>query len=266
MNKDQNPLSQIRHDGGMMNIFRRIGCIGDSLSSGEFEYDNNGEKGYWDCYEYSWGKQIERITGIEMTNFSRGGLTAFQLYKDADEKTSPVEEINHLFDKRNIKQGYIIALGVNDMKGKDVLKNVYGGQVGDPGTDIDLKDYHNNAPSFVGWYAKVIQRLQELEPEAKFFLVTMPDDDGNEGPFAKVINNIAGKLKNCYVIDLHKYAPSYDKEFHDRYFCGGHMNAMGYLISAYYIMTYIDWIIRNHMDDFKLVQFIGTGCRPYTEK
>jgi hypothetical protein len=77
MNKDQNPLSQIRHDGGMMNIFRRIGCIGDSLSSGEFEYDNNGEKGYWDCYEYSWGKQIERITGIEMMNFSRGGLTAF---------------------------------------------------------------------------------------------------------------------------------------------------------------------------------------------
>ena len=58
------PLQNIIRDGGMMNIFRTIGCIGDSLASGEFEYWDNGQKGYWDFYEYSWGKQIERITGI----------------------------------------------------------------------------------------------------------------------------------------------------------------------------------------------------------
>ena len=65
------PLQNIIRDGGMMNIFRTIGCIGDSLASGEFEYWDNGQKGYWDFYEYSWGKQIERITGISVTNFSR---------------------------------------------------------------------------------------------------------------------------------------------------------------------------------------------------
>ena len=32
------PLQNIIRDGGMMNIFRTIGCIGDSLASGEFEY------------------------------------------------------------------------------------------------------------------------------------------------------------------------------------------------------------------------------------
>ena len=31
------PLQNIIRDGGMMNIFRTIGCIGDSLASGEFE-------------------------------------------------------------------------------------------------------------------------------------------------------------------------------------------------------------------------------------
>ena len=31
------PLDQIRPDGGFCGIFRTIGCIGDSLSSGEFE-------------------------------------------------------------------------------------------------------------------------------------------------------------------------------------------------------------------------------------
>ena len=30
------PLQNIIRDGGMMNIFRTIGCIGDSLASGEF--------------------------------------------------------------------------------------------------------------------------------------------------------------------------------------------------------------------------------------
>lgn len=64
------PLQNIIRDGGRMNIFRTIGCIGDSLASGEFEYWDNGQKGYWDFYEYSWGKQIERITGISVTNFS----------------------------------------------------------------------------------------------------------------------------------------------------------------------------------------------------
>lgn len=255
------PLDNIIRDGGMMNIFRRIGCIGDSLSSGEFEYDNNGETGYWDCYEYSWGKQIERITGIEMTNFSRGGLTAYQIYKEADEKNSPVDDINKLFDSDNAKQAYIIALGVNDIRGKDVLKGIYGGHIGNAQTDIELDDYEKNAPTVVGWYAKIIQRLQRIQPDAKFFLVTIPNEYGVEGPFAEAVRDIAKKLKNCYVIDLYKDAPPYDEEFHEKYFCG-HMNAMGYVLSAYYIMTYIDWIIRNNMKDFAYVQFIGSGKAP----
>ena len=36
MDKFDLPLADIICDGGMMNIFRSIGCIGDSLSSGEF--------------------------------------------------------------------------------------------------------------------------------------------------------------------------------------------------------------------------------------
>lgn len=254
------PLKNLIGNIGMINIFRSIGCIGDSLSSGEFEYDNNGEKGFWDCYEYSWGKQIERVTGIEMTNFSRGGLTAYQLYKEADEKTSPINDINRLFDKDNAKQAYIIALGVNDIKGKDNLKNLYGGKIGNAKTDIDLTNYTNNANTFVGAYAKIIQRLQTITPDAKFFLVTMPTDNGSE-EFNLAIDGIANKLDNCYVIDLFHHAPPYDEDFRSKYFCG-HMNAMGYLLTAQYIMTYIDWIIRNNAEDFRYVQFIGSPYKP----
>lgn len=251
-------LQNVKQNIGMINIFRSIGCIGDSLSSGEFEYDAGGEKGYWDCYEYSWGKQIERVTGIEMTNFSRGGLTAYQLYKEADEKTSPVSDINRLFDTDNAKQAYIIALGVNDAKNSDALQNNYNGNLGNVDTDIDLFDYTKNSNSFVGAYAKIIQRLQTITPDAKFFLVTLPRNGENEGDCVEAIRNIAHTLKNCYVIDLYEHAPEYDEEFHNKYFCGGHMNAMGYVLSAQYIMTYIDWIIRNNAEDFKYVQFIGS--------
>ena len=124
------PLQNIIRDGGMMNIFRTIGCIGDSLASGEFEYWDNGQKGYWDFYEYSWGKQIERITGISVTNFSRGGMTAFHMYQEADKQDGPNADIAHLFDPFNLKQGYIIALGVNDLKGKNNLNDLYEGNIG----------------------------------------------------------------------------------------------------------------------------------------
>lgn len=245
---------------GMINIFRSIGCIGDSLSSGEFEYDNGGEIEYRDYYEYSWGKQIEHLTGIAVTNFSRGGLTAYQLYKEATEQTSPIDDINRLFNADNAKQAYIIALGVNDITRKDVLRNIYSGNMGNAQTDIDVSDYNNNAPSFVGWYAKIIQRLKTISPDAKFFLVTMPSDRGSE-EFNRAIEGIAGRLDNCYVIDFYTYAPEYDDQFREKYFSGGHMNAMGYLLTAHYIMTFVDLIIRNNPDEFKYISFAGVEYR-----
>ena len=47
------PLANLLHDGGMCPIFRRIGVIGDSLSSGEHESLMDGQIGWHDYYEYS---------------------------------------------------------------------------------------------------------------------------------------------------------------------------------------------------------------------
>lgn len=250
----------------LIQIFRTIGCIGDSLSSGEFEYDaGNGVKGYWDCYEYSWGKQIERMTGVQVTNFSRGGLTAYQLYLDADSQTSPIQDINMLFQKENAKQAYIIALGVNDFKGKDVLQNVYGGQIGNVKTDIVHDDFHKNPRTFVGEYARIIQRLQSIQHDAKFFLVTMPreaEESPLEEQFAQVIRELARELPNCYVIDLYKDGDIYDEPFRKKYFCG-HMNAMGYLYTANKIMECMNNIIDENWTDFRYVQFIGSEYEPF---
>ena len=143
---------------------------------------------------------------------------------------------------------------------KDVLRNIYGGNMGNAQTDIDVSDYNNNAPSFVGWYAKIIQRLKTISPDAKFFLLTMPSDRGSE-EFNRAIEGIAGRLDNCYVMDFYICAPEYDDQFREKYFSGGHMNAMGYLLTAHYIMTFVDLIIRNNPDEFKYISFAGVEYR-----
>ena len=57
MNTEINPLETLVQDGGFVCIFRTIGCIGDSLSSGEFQSTKeDGSQGYHDMYEYSWGQ------------------------------------------------------------------------------------------------------------------------------------------------------------------------------------------------------------------
>ena len=75
--KDEKPLDRLVGDGGFTGIFRTIACIGDSLSSGEFESDSEAcGKGYHDYFEYSWGQYIARTAGCKVYNFSRGGMTA----------------------------------------------------------------------------------------------------------------------------------------------------------------------------------------------
>ena len=61
------------------------------------------------------------------------------------------------------------------------------------------------------------------------------------------------------MIDLYRDAPVYDELFHKNFFLSGHLNPAGYLFTAEIVMTYIDYIIRNHPDDFTQVGFIGTG-------
>ena len=76
-NENEKPLENLKYDGGFCGIFRKIGCVGDSLSSGEMESLNDkDEKGYHDYYEYSWGQYIARNIGSTVYNFSKGGMTA----------------------------------------------------------------------------------------------------------------------------------------------------------------------------------------------
>ena len=78
------------------------------------------------------------------------------------------------------------------------------------------------------------------------------------GVFSAAPKTLTAVFSNSYVIDLYNHAPVYDAAFRDKFFLGGHMNACGYILTAKMMASYIDYIIRHNIDDFKQVGFIGT--------
>lgn len=250
---EEEPLERLVSDGGFCGIFRRICCVGDSLSSGEFEALNDkGEKTYNDLFDYSWGQFLARMAGCTVLNFSRGGMTAKE-YCDsfADE--------HGFWAPEKACQAYIIALGVNDLLNMNM-------PLGNADRDVDVLDSsRNDLSTFAGYYGLLVSRLKQISPKAKFFFMTMPRSD-TETPeglvkkqgHAKVLYRLAERFGNAYVLDFFQYAPVYDKVFRESFYLGGHMNPCGYLLTAKMVATYIDYTIRHNLADFMEAAFIGT--------
>ncbi len=250
-NPNEKPLDSFPADGGFVGIFRTIACVGDSLSSGEFEcHEESGKVHYCDFYEYSWGQYLGRMAGSTVYNFSKGGMTA------SDYMGWFADEMD-FWNPEKKAQAYIIALGANDI--------VNLGQPVGTVDDIDLSDWRNNQKTFAGYYGQVIARYKEMQPKAKFFLVTLPNVWGEDeridklcAAHAELMYRMAELFDNCYVIDLHKYAPAQTPEFKEKFYLHHHQNPMGYLLTGKMMVSYIDYIIRHNMKDFKQVGFIGT--------
>lgn len=244
----EKPLDNLVTDGGFLRVFRTIGCVGDSLSSGEFvSFTEDGVKGWHDYYEYSWGQYIARDAGCTVYNFSRGGMTAENMVKSFGDECG-------LWDEAKKCQAYIIALGANDVvnAGQPV------GSLADLDPDGDPEK--NNPDTFAGWYARIIMRLKKMQPFARFFLVTFPDDgDFNVrgAGMRPLLYDFAKYFDRTYVIDLEKYGPKYDGEFQRRFYLDDHLNAAGYILTAKLIESYIDYIVRHNIEDFRQTGFIG---------
>jgi hypothetical protein len=156
--------------------------------------------------------------------------------------------------QNNPKQCYFIGLAHNDY-----TRIERGDYVGGIGTiaDINYTDSSQNADSYVGWYARIIQSLKSIEPRAYIFLITTPTH------FYSAYNQKVRELREdmlshgfnrIYLIDLETYS----RERGPWNIMGNHLSAAGYLYAAYEIMTYVDWIVRNNGNDFKYTALVGT--------
>ena len=242
------PLQEIRPDCGFLSIFRRVGVVGDSLSSGEFESkDEEGRISYHDMYEYSWPSILARITGAEWHNYSRGGMSAREFLGGYAEKRG-------FFEKR---QCLIIALGTNDLF-------VYGHPMGSA-EDVHPLAPQENPDTFLGNIGRIVSRYKSLEPELRLFLIG-PMKDGSSllhdslvEKATEELGKIARLFSHGYLLDMARYGTIWDEGMRARYGLGYHPNPMGYHAYALMVGNYIDYLIRANMKDFREVPFIGTG-------
>jgi lysophospholipase L1-like esterase len=235
---NEKPLDVIEKSGGYTSIFHKIGVVGDSLASGAIQISSDGIA--LDRPEYSWGASIARATGCTVLNFSQGGMQAARWNTDTLGQNAVLPE--------NLCTAYIIALGNND-------QSLTIGT----SADINLSDYHQNANSFYGNYAKIIQRLKEVQPKARFFLTIYPYKTWVVSGINQAIKDICAMFSYCYLIDLYQYSP-FVYGAPNPYMTGSiHLNTIGYQRWAWQIMSYIDYIVRNKMSDFVDVELIGTS-------
>ena len=249
---DEKPLDRLVDGYSNTSVFRKIAFIGDSLSSGEFEtVDGEGKKGYHDLFEYSWGQYIARKNGLVAYNFSRGGMTAENYFKNFAEQRG-------FWSQDLAAQAYVIALGVNDIYNR-------GYEIGSI-SDIDPSDYTKNKPTFAGYYAAIVSKYKQISPDAKFFFVTFPNEpnpnkEEKRKNTIKLLYDLAEYFDNAYVIDLYKYGPVYDEKFREKYFLHSHMNPMGYILTAQMIDSHIDYIVRHDPKSFSQIGFVNSGIK-----
>ena len=245
---NEKPLDHLVTDGGYARIFRTIGCIGDSLSSGEFQTINErGENVYRDYYEYSWGQYLARMTGATVYNLSRGGMTAKEYMENFGEE-------NGLFRMKYAAQAYIVALGVNDLLNQ-------GQPIGSM-EDVFPANPSENADTFAGNLGRIVSSYRKIEPRSVFFFMTMPKDDRPDDlqqkmdAHADLMYQMADRFGNAYVLDLRQYAPVYDSHFKDLFYLNGHMSPAGYLFTAQMVASYLDFIVRSDMAAFKEIGLV----------
>jgi len=188
-------------------------------------------------------------------NFSRGGMTAIEYLNSFGDNSG--------FWKPELAcQAYIMALGANDMglvqRGEQEMGTI---------DDIDPTDWHNNKKSFIGCYAALIQRYRQISPDSYFFIMTMPSKGTVDERTAlcdrhrELLYELSKLFPRVYVLDFRRFAPVYGDAFYRVYGLGGHLNPMGYLLTAKMVISYIDYYIRQDMRSFAQVGFINTPWR-----
>ena len=67
--ENEKPLDKLVDGYSHTSVFRTVAFIGDSLSSGEFESFEYGEKRHHDLYEYSWGNFSQEMQAVRFIIF-----------------------------------------------------------------------------------------------------------------------------------------------------------------------------------------------------
>lgn len=210
------------YEGNEISVFTKILCIGDSLTDGFFN-ESGGSRLV--MRNRSFPAKLQMLTGVECTNMGESGFTSAQWYSA------------HSGDDLSGHDACIIQLGVNDQ-----LQNVAEATM-----DAAL--------------TSIINKVKTDNSGIKIFVATIIPANGYMTAAMRtrsdMIRNFVESLNDpdVYLIDMWTYGHTDDYLAYD----AGHLSAIGYLRLASDYKSYISWMIRNNINDFRYVQFIGTN-------
>lgn len=221
---EENPTDYVGCD---ICTFTRGLCVGDSLTAGTMNYytEENGIGNYLNYDKYSFPRNLERMTGITVTNMGLGGKTSDEWYES---------------QKDTDLSGYdfaIVQLGVND-----VFRH-------DGWTTASVEGFTN-----------IINKLRNENSNIKIFVSTIIPAMSYSGELfdavSQGIRNLVLTLDdpNVILLDMAVYGHTGDLEAYD---CG-HLSAYGYWRLAADYKSYISWYMHNNPNLFREIQFIGT--------
>lgn len=203
-------------------VFKKILCIGDSLTDGQFDYNEGGSTQEINLREYAYPALLKAITGRDTTNAGDAGETTVSWYE------------LHGAEDFSGHDACIIHLGRNDYAGQNNVSTA------------DRIQAMNN----------IIAKVKADNPQIKIFISTQI----NYYTYSKVgtINadmaTVVANNTDCYLLDIYTYGRL--NLSRDAY---SHCTAVGYYKLAQYYFNYISWIMHMNYSQFKNVQFAGTN-------
>ena len=227
-----NPCDYLGED---ISAFTKCICIGDSLTAGTMNHIGSGATEYISYDKYSFPRNLERITGLEVTNMGISGATSGEWYNNKSESDLSGYDIA------------IIQLGVND----DIRRNSMGKTLDEWFADDSLCGFRN-----------IISKLKTENKNIKVFVANIiPAKSYHSDSYLEMsayllnwVSNEYANDKNVIPLDIQQYGHTF---LEDAYNCG-HLSAYGYNRLARDYKSYIGWYMSKHPEVFKEIQFIGT--------
>ena len=216
-------------------MFSNFASCGDSFTAGSIF--NSASVYLGDFPKVSWGKVLERLTGVENFIYASGGATTktFRTRAECLPKilTDPARDL------------YIIALGIND----------YGTVNIGTLSDINDIDPELNADTYYGNYGYIIAKIKDHAPNAKIILLkswlpkyTAVNPYGRSGYYSYMstaIEELADHFGCLFVETL--YIPFLCSPEYNEGFYGGHPTAPLYAGMAYAMRKAISEVLTQNI-------------------
>lgn len=246
-----NPLARLITGRSRACLFKSWGIIGASFETAYMEVKLNGENTSYTDTGYEWPTLFGQMNSVTVGNFALAGRP-LRFWLNSPSGFGKMQEADAM-------EAYVVNMSSND-----AATDRYDEPVGDITTDIDYNDPDNNAATWVGCLATIIQKLRIKSPRCYIFMATMRKQ-GYWSPMQRSIELCQALRDVCtcfdyvYLIDMDMYGINWsDTDVRRAYVMGSHPTRAGHVYLADAFNTYIDWLIFKNPIGMRDASFVGT--------